>query len=70
MIHLSLHEEFNNFQRNEARKMNKNNKMFYSESLHLFSLWGDAEQVYCSEVSQAVSGRHSRTDRLKKDKLL
>jgi hypothetical protein len=66
MIHLSLYEEFNNFRRAEARKMNKNNKMLYCEALHLFSLWGDAEQVYCSEVSQAMSGRHSRTDRLNK----
>jgi len=67
MIHLSLHEEFNNFRRTEARKREKNNKMLYSEALHLFSLSVDREHVYCSEVSQAVPARHSQTDRLKKN---
>jgi len=65
MIHLSLHKKFNSFRRTELRQREKRSKVLQSDALHLFSLWGDTEHVYYSEVSQAVSVLHSRTDRLR-----
>jgi hypothetical protein len=41
IINLSSHKESNNFRRTKRERGKKDNKVFYSETLDLFSLWGD-----------------------------